>query len=380
MQQFLSALVCVTGFGRVGSVTADILRSEGFEVLVYDSSMRRVEEAKSLGFKAYLTDATSASSAKIIASNCEVIATALPSKIAEQALRTLIENGAKKIVDVSYIRDPFIYNRLAQEKNTLLLVDAGIAPGLTNILAAHIVKSFNEPLEVIIHVGGLSAKESALGLVASWNMEDMLEEYTRPARARIGGKYVELDPVLDATTVEIPGIGVFDAMPTDGLRTLLKTLNNVPILVEYTLRYRGHAELFKMLKQLELLSSKNYVVEGCSITPRTMLARLLEDKLPKRGDRIITYVKGVGKDNNGNMIKAEYILDVSQDDLGIKIPILSYMTGFMQAWFTQKVVEGFKNAGVVPPEKLADLLPEIIMKLKEKGITLKRRVCLEESQ
>lgn len=376
----MGTVVCVVGFGRVGSVTADILRDEGFEVLVYDSSMQRVEEAKSLGFKAYLSDAASASSARIIASNCEVVATSLPSRIAERALRTLMESGAKKIVDVSYIRDPFVYDGLARRSSSLLLVDAGVAPGLTNILATHIAKAFSEPLEVIIHVGGLSARESTLGLVASWNMEDMLEEYTRPARTRMEGKYVELDPILDATTVEIPGIGVFDALPTDGLRTLLKTLSSVPILVEYTLRYKGHVELFRMLKQLELLSSKNYVVEGCSITPRTMLAKLLEDKLPKKGDRIIIYVKGVGKDKDGNMIKAEYILDVGQDDLGIGIPVLSYMTGFMQAWFTQKVVEGFEEAvGVVPPERFVNLLPEIIERLKERGITLERRVCIEEA-
>ena len=367
---------CVVGYGRVGRVTASALREMGHGVLVFDASARNVEEARRAGFEAELADVESKTGAMEVASRCSVIATALPSRVAERAIPVLLDAGAGVVVDVSYVRDPMAFRVLAEEAGASLYVDMGVAPGLSNILVAHSAGNMDRVERAIIHVGGVSEKPDPLGIVASWNMWDLVEEYTRPARARVNGAPATLDPIADATRVEVPGAGVFDAMPTDGLRTLLHTLD-AATLVEYTLRYPGHVELLRSLRRLGLLDARSLVVEGCSLQPRAVLAKLLEEKLPRGGDRLVLYtlVEGV-KGSAGK--RTEYIVDVSQGELGSETPVLTLVTGLVHAWAATVAAQEGRGRGLVAPEALAPRLPELLRHLAGHGVHPVRRTTYEE--
>jgi len=363
-----SPLFCVVGFGRVGEVTAAELSSMGVDVSVYDASISRVRAARELGFDSHLVDVIGAASR--IAHDCDVAATALPSGVAEEAIPALINAGSRIIVDVSYIRDPLALHDTARERGAMVVVDAGLAPGLSNIIAGSVAGLLSLK-RLMIYVGGVSSSEDVLGIVASWNMEDLVEEYTRPARARVGGRSVLLDPLLDARSVEVPGVGVFDALPTDGLRTLLYTMSDVDTMVEYTLRYKGHVDLLRALRRLGLLSSRSYVVEGCTITPRKLLARLLEEKLPRSDDRVILYVSGEGEVEEGYNGRVEYLLDVRQRELALDKPVLTFLTGFVHAHVAYESYLGEHRPGVVPPERLSAILPRILRALERRGVVFR---------
>ncbi len=371
-------IVCLIGYGRVGRATAHHLARHNIRPIVYDSSGRRVDEAKSEGFEAHLADSSNPRTALEIASTCDIIATALPSRVADSVLRMLISSGAKTIVDVSYIPDPLALREPALEHGVKLAVDAGFAPGLSNMLVARALEGLETVNRAIIYVGGLSASPSEpLGLVASWSMADMLEEYSRPARARIDGRPVKLSPIDDATIVEIPGVGGFDALPTDGLRTLLQSFPEARTMIEYTLRYRGHVALVKTLRQLGLLEDKPLVIGGCSVSPREMIAKTLEERLPKSGDRVILHVvvEGVVSDKR---ITRSYTMDVTQERLGIRMPVLTYLTGLVHAWFVKQFLRGSGHPGLNAPEEFADKLGELLAELRASGIYIERRECVEE--
>ena len=368
--------VCLVGFGRVGRATAHHLARMGYPPLVVDGNGRRVDEARREGFDAYLGDAGSPSMATRLAEGCSVVATALPSDVAVTVVGRLIRAGARKIVDVSYVRDPLVFDVAAREAGARVFVDAGLAPGLTNMIVAYTAERLGGLSEALIHVGGLAAHDAdPVGLVASWNMMDLVEEYTRPARARVKGRLVTLNPIDDAVRVEVPGVGVFDALPTDGLRTLLQSLRTVDTLVEYTLRYPGHVELLRGRKRLGLLDDKSYVVGGCSITPRRLLARLLEERLPSSGDRVVLYVKASGR-GPGSVASEEYVVDSTQEDIGASMPLLSYLTGLVHAWATVQALRGAGQVGVNPPELLAPRLPELFEELRSVGVPVARRSCV----
>ena len=306
----------------------------------------------------------------------------MPSAVASQVVVSLLEAGARIIVDVSYVPDPLAAKGLAEKTGALLLVDAGLAPGLSNMLLYHSSTGMEEPRESLIYVGGIAAEASTapLGLVASWNIEDLLEEYTRPARARIDGSLVELDPIADSTRVEVPGSGVFDALPTDGLRTLLVTLREPRTMVEYTLRYPGHVEALRELRTLGLLDDRSYVVEGCSSSPKMLLARLLEERLPRSGDRVVLYTRAAGRGRGGETV-VEYFADVTQAELGLSsATALAFLTGFMHAWFVDRVyrLRSSLGKGVIPPEVLHEHLFEALGELRARGVVFSRRVCVEE--
>ncbi|BEP18239.1 hypothetical protein PYJP_15910 [Pyrofollis japonicus] len=370
--------ICLIGFGRVGEITAEILRENSMDPIIYDASGERVRNAERKGFEAHLIDITEFSAATRIAATCDIAATALPSKVAEKALTNLINAKIGAIVDVSYIKDPLELKSIAIENKVKVFVDAGLAPGFSNILAAHSCEQFDTCESVNIYVGGIEKERTTpFGLVASWSISDLLEEYLRKARARLLGKQVFLDPIEDATVVTLPGLGEFDAMPTDGLRTLLVSLADVDNMVEYTIRYRGHVELLRLLRRIGLLDNKPYVAHGCSISPRDLLVRILEENLPRKNDRVILYVHSSGFKSDKYMT-IEYILDENQERLKIDRPVLSYLTGLVHAWFIMLAARGAGHIGLNAPEEFSQKLNDLIHFLEEHRIRVKKRSCIVE--
>ena len=74
--------------------------------------------------------------------------------------------------------------------------------------------------------------------------------------------------------VDFPGLGTLEAFNTDGLRSLL-TSSKAPEMVEKTLRYPGHAEKMRMLRETGFLSSKGVLVASGQAVPRDITEALL---------------------------------------------------------------------------------------------------------
>ena len=64
---------------------------------------------------------------------------------------------------------------------------------------------------------------------------DVIEEYTRPARFVENGKLVVKPALSDIESINFDGIGTLEAFNSDGLRTLIKTID-APNMKEKTLR------------------------------------------------------------------------------------------------------------------------------------------------
>ena len=62
------------------------------------------------------------------------------------------------------------------------------------------------------------------------------------------GKITEKIALSEIELVDLPRIGTLEAFNTDGLRSLLYTLD-IPEMKEKTLRYPGYAEKMRMLRE-----------------------------------------------------------------------------------------------------------------------------------
>ena len=102
----------------------------------------------------------------------------------------------------------------------------------------------------------------------------MIEEYTRPARVVEDGRVVTRPALSEIETIEVPGVGTLEAFLTDGLRTLLTT---VPArsMKEKTLRYPGHAEAMRALRECGFFETERVEAGGVSISPRAVTEKLL---------------------------------------------------------------------------------------------------------
>lgn len=166
-----------------------------------------------------------------------------PSKYGYNIAKHAVKSGVD-CVDISFYKeDPFTLDKLARENDCVYVPDAGLAPGLTNLLFGHAYAESGERLsDVEISVGGVSKSPlDPYGYAATWSVEDLIEEYKRPAKYVFGG---DIRTVHDHRVDDcIVGNDIYmEGLITDGLRTLLCYRDKVEYMKEYTLRWKGHYE------------------------------------------------------------------------------------------------------------------------------------------
>jgi saccharopine dehydrogenase-like NADP-dependent oxidoreductase len=289
----------VIGLGRMGRRIAYELSREGVDVIGIDADMETVENVKyQLDIDAFVVDATNLQAIEAALLGIRQAVTALPGYIGFEVLKNLVELGMD-IVDISFYReDPEALAYRARKLGAFLVVDAGVAPGLSNFLIGLSDEQIG-PLEgARIFVGGVSkVKKDPLGLAMTWSPEDLMDEYQRPARMIKNGELLEVSPLSISGTVKVPGFGTMEFFPTDGLRSLLKTYGELKELVEYTLRWPGHLETIRLLRDMGFFDNDFVIVRGCAIRPKDVLARLIERRYLNTEDLVVMVVETWSKND-----------------------------------------------------------------------------------
>ncbi len=333
--------VVVVGGGRIGSVTARFLEDLGLSVLVVEHDAGRAKFLENMGLSVARLDAFSDKALELV-KKVGVGVSALPGSIGYYYLRKIVESGVELIVDVSfYAEDPLTLSNMARSKGCRVVVDAGLAPGLSNLFIGYAYSRLGLLDRVEVYVGGIAADPNCpLGLACTWNTRDLLEEYIRPARIIVNGRVEYRDPLSLTGRVEIPGKGVFEYFVSDGLRTMLSkklALN----MAEYTLRYPGHLDSVRVLRDLGFLDYKGIRVGECEADVLDFTSKIIGLKLAEcTRDRVIMYIKAV----KGNKA-LELFLDESYDEER-SITAMAKTTSSVQACTTKILVD---NPGIPGP-------------------------------
>jgi saccharopine dehydrogenase-like NADP-dependent oxidoreductase len=173
---------------------------------------------------------------------------ALPSRFGYGAMQAAID-AKRPLVDVSFsAEDPLTLDAAAARAGIAIVPDCGLAPGLSHLLVGDAMRAHGVPIELEILVGGVAQDAGRpYGYVVTWSIDDLVEEYTRPARWVREGEFVS-EPVLDVVEpFDVPGVGRMESFVSDGLRTLLSTASGVRTMAEKTLRWPGHVAAIKPL-------------------------------------------------------------------------------------------------------------------------------------
>jgi saccharopine dehydrogenase-like NADP-dependent oxidoreductase len=195
--------------------------------------------------EADLSDATA--SARLMR-GCDLAVGALPSRYGTATMRAAIE-ARKNLVDVSFAPENAMeLDAEARAAGIFIVPDCGVAPGLSHLLVGRAAAARGRPSEVTIMVGGVAQDPSRpYGYTVTWSLDDLLEEYTRPARIVRGGLTAEVPVFSGLEHVAVDGVGTMEAFFSDGLRTLIDTLPGVPEMGEKTLRWPGHVAAVRPL-------------------------------------------------------------------------------------------------------------------------------------
>lgn len=311
------------------------------------------------GVKSVLADVTDPEQVKKLLANTDLAVLAVPSKIAHKALRNIVQTGVA-VADVCFTPDPPLdLDDLAKSSGSCCVIDCGVAPGLSHLLIGNAHQQLGGLDGVNIYVGGMPLDPPPVFRHAVYfNPHDLLSEYVRPARSRQEGQDSEPHP-LDAVVEKFNDseLGQLEAFLSDGLRTLLSSYKDVPFMEERTLRWPGHLETMRNLREMGLLDDE---------VSFHAIAHTLGNRYPAANhmDVLLMVVEG----RKGNEKRAWRLIDRFHDGMSAMSRTTAFTTAATAMVLARKQ---FVEPGIHPPEKLghnAEVTKAVLKDLDEHGV------------
>ena len=287
--------------------------------------------------------------------NADLVISAVPGSMGFETLKRIIENG-KNVVDIAFFpEDALELEKLAIKNNVTAIVDCGVAPGMSNLLLGY----HNQNMRVdsfTCLVGGLPVERRwPFEYKAPFSPADVIEEYIRPARFVVNGKIVIKEALSDPELINFDRIGTLEAFNTDGLRSLIKTID-APNMIEKTLRYPGHIDKIRVFKESGFFNSDAIDIGGKKIVPLEVSSHLLikQWKLEKDEEEFtVMRITISGIENNNPKTYVYDMLD--RFDPVTKISSMARTTGYTCTAAANLVLDGgFRRKGICPPEYIGE--------------------------
>jgi len=343
--------ITVLGAGMVGRAMAiDVCKD--YEVTSADISEENLARLKPFPIRTIQADLSDPSKIRELIADADLVIGAVPGFMGFETFKTVIEAG-KNTSDISFFdEDPFLLDELAKKNNVTAVMDIGVAPGMDNIILGYHNKRMVVD-EFVCLVGGLPAARTwPYEYKAPFSPIDVLEEYTRPARFVKDGKVVIRPALSEPELMDFNAVGTLEAFNSDGLRSLIKTMPHIPNMIERTLRYPGHIELMRVLRETGFFSKEEIDVRGKKIRPLDLTSKLLFPhwKLGDEEKEFTVMRVIVSGEENGKAITYTYDLFDRYNE-ATKTSSMARTTGYTCTGAAKLILENkFTRKGVSTPE------------------------------
>ncbi|MEK7643165.1 MAG: saccharopine dehydrogenase NADP-binding domain-containing protein [Patescibacteria group bacterium] len=291
---------------------------------------------------------------------------------------------ASELKDLKTV-EQFKFNKRFERAGLTGLINTGVAPGVTNLLAREAADMFD--VVDSIHIRCVE-EQKASEFVFSWSAETTFDDLTAPPLVYKNGKFKTTKPFHDPEDYEFPGqLGTKRAFSIYGdevatIPYFIKTKN-----VDFK-SAGADIEFSKALSSLGLFSKKPVAIGGVKFAPLELFKKLAPAVPPP--DMMRTMIRNgiienaifaltvevVGKKHNKNLrIKMSAIFP----DLKAINKIfpggtyISYPTG-TAAYVFSALIPNIKKRGVFPPEALDSHVRKVaMMDLANHGIAIDQR-------
>lgn len=375
------------GTGKIGSAIAwDLAKNNEVEVVGIVSrrkdALKRTEKwIANDKVVSSILDVTKKKDLKTLMKQYDVGVIALPDrKTSYKVVEAAIETGLD-IVDIleEYHRRPDPYetedleipngmspeeygewlHKKAIENNVTFLDGIGFAPGVSNITLGEGIRKMDRVEAAVARVGGIPTKKVAkkypLRYTITWAFGHVLREYMVKVKVIKNGEIMEIDAMSDYETFKFTRFGKdeeLECFVTPGMPSFLFTRPQLKEFAEKTIRWPGHWQGIKTLKECGLLDLTPVEFKRTKIIPRDFLSSVIESKLkPSEGDTDVCVmwntVTGV---KNGRKRRINYYM-WEEADASNGISSMARVTGFSAAIGAVFVGKGeIKKRGIIPPE------------------------------
>ena len=261
----------------------------------------------------------------------------------------------------------------AKRAGLTLVPDCGLAPGMVSILAADGFSQLDKCDSIRIRVGGLPRKpRPPLKYSLVFSADGLINEYAEPCLVLEAGVPAWREPLEDMEWLEFPGpFRVVEAFNTSGgSSTLPESYRGRVKKLDYkTIRYPGHCQQMRLLRDLGLMSQEPQLVAGKRVVPRQLLVQRLEAVLPRETDDVVllrVYVRGK---RSGLPFRIRYQL-VDRADRKSGLTAMMRTTGFSASIVALMLGRGQVECGGAFTGENCVPSAAYIQELRERGLRL----------
>ena len=367
--------IIVLGAGMVGrAIAIDLAKKHNvISVDICEDSLNKLTTIDNI--ETIKSDLSSKENIKNLIKDSDLVVSAVPGFMGFITLKTIIESG-KDVVDIAFFpEDALQLDDLAKKHKVTAIMDCGVAPGMSNaILGYHNTKMTVENFE--FYVGGLPLKRTLpFQYKAPFSPIDVIEEYIRPARFVIDGKIVIKPALSETELIEFNKVGTLEAFNTDGLRSLIKTMN-IPNMKEKTLRFPGYIDQIKLMRDYGFFQTEEVEIDGKKISPINLTSHLLISKWKLEDDEPEFTVMKIIISGIENSKKVKYIYELfDKFDEETQTSSMARTTGYSCTSAVELVLNGdYTEKGLFPPEFVGaknDCLEKMLAYQKDRNINYK---------
>lgn len=379
--------IVVLGAGLMGKQAAgDLVANERVEkVYLADVNVAQADLFKEhLGsdkLEVVYLDANDDDELTKIISKADVVINALFYTFNEKVAKTALQCGVHSVDLGGHIggaTDKVLeLHEKAQEAGVTLIPDLGVAPGMINILAGYGASKLDQVKEIKLFVGGIPVEpEPPLQYNHVFSLDGVFDHYTDSSRVIRQGELLEVASLSEIEHVEFKGFGELEAFHTSGgTSTLTDTFSDVETLEYKTLRYKGHADKFRLLVDLGFTDrEKTVVVDGRPVKTRDVLREVLTPitELGDKQDAVVLRVSVSGQKGEED-IRYEYnMITVKNPETGVTA--MARATAYTISVVAQMIGSGIiDKRGSYPPELIVPG-DQYIKEMAKRGVEIKETV------
>jgi lysine 6-dehydrogenase len=367
------AKIIIFGAGQIGAAIAlDLI--ENHSIVCVDVNRKALEKITKLSAKIETInfDLQQEKDYSALTKGFDLVISAVSGYIGFETLKRILL-AKKNVIDASFFPENcFDLHHLAKKNNVYAVVDCGVAPGMDNIILGYLDTKM-EVTKFECLVGGLPSKRIwPFNFKTLFSPIDVIQEYTRPVRYIENGDVVEKAALSDCELMDIKRVGTLEAFNTDGLRTLIKTMEHIPSMKEKTLRYPGHCEYIQVLRDSGFFSNKPLELKGVEFSPLDVTARILQENwaLSNNEEEFTVVRTTIEGDENGKNKRYIYRM-LDKTDKGFTHSSMARTNGYTATAVASFLMQNRIEPGICAPETFGALdgaYKFVINYLEERGV------------
>lgn len=253
------------------------------------------------------------------------------------------------------VQEQFRLDNEASRSDVGVFPDCGLAPGMTSVLAAHLVSQLARVDTLKIRVGGLPFEpQTPLNYMLVFSVHGLINEYLEDAIVLEDGQIKMVPSMTDVEELEFPRpFGLLEAFNTSGgTSTLPFTFENTISYLDYkTIRYPGHCHIMKAMLDLGFADEEKMQFGDSELSKREIFERLLSPPLQYESDDVVLIrITATGR-KSGSRKTLQYQA-IQYGDKANGLTAMTRMTAFPATIILQMLMENqIADRGVLYQEK-----------------------------